>query len=241
MEIVIFDDGLLSARTSQDCVARYAASIGLPCALSIYTSEEELMQRAAGRTPVDLLFADIDLGEKKKNGIQVVQTFLKLQPQCQVVFLTNYLNFATEVYETPHLYFVLKSELEQRLPAVFRRAVQPRKRQILRLCKRSGDVMVEADEIIYCEHHGRKTDIVTTGETISVYQKISDLLETLDERDFVSCHSSYIVHFRYVVKFTRTEFTMIDGKIIPVSRSTYTKTKKKFADYLARSAEGGLE
>ena len=30
-------------------------------------------------------------------------------PFCQIIFLSSYLSYATEVYETEHIYFILKS------------------------------------------------------------------------------------------------------------------------------------
>ena len=36
-------------------------------------------------------------------------------PFCQIIFLSSYLSYATEVYETEHIYFILKSQLHQRI------------------------------------------------------------------------------------------------------------------------------
>ena len=222
------------AQTARAQIAAYAESAALACNIAVYTTESELLARAAENEKIDLLFSDINLGENEKNGIEVVKAFQRLQPLCQVVYLTGYLTFATEVYDTPHLYFVLKSELELRLPDVLKKAVvqQGRKPQrVLHFKKRGVEVQIAPEDIIYCEHHGRKTDIVTIHETIAVYQKVSDLMQLLDPNAFVRCHSSYIVHLRFAAKFQRTGFVMPGGQVIPVSRSNYAEARRKFSDF----------
>lgn len=224
------------AQRARDCVAAYAVSAGLACDIAIYTAENDLMARAGQAEKIDLLFSDINLGEAQKNGIEVVKAFQTLQPDCQVVYLTNYLTFATEVYDTPHIYFVLKSELEQRLPDVLAKAnLLQKNSRALRLKKKGVEVMIAPEDIIFCEHHGRMTDIVTADETFAVYQKISDLMGMLDGRDFVRCHMSYIVHLRYVAKFQRTSFVMKDGRAIPISRNNAAEARRKFSAYSGAS------
>ncbi|MGM9611864.1 MAG: LytR/AlgR family response regulator transcription factor [Butyricicoccus sp.] len=223
------------AQNARDCVAAYMASAGLAGDIAIYTAESDLMIRAKQPGKIDLLFSDINLGEARKNGIEVVKSFQLLQPDCPVVYLTNYLTFATEVYDTPHIYFVLKSELEQRLPDVLAKAnLLHRHSRMVRLKKKGMEVVIDPETIIYCEHHGRMTDIVTADGTLAVYQKISDLMGMLDARDFVHCHMSYIVHLRYVARFQRIGFVMKNGQAIPISRNNIAEARRKFEEFSAR-------
>ncbi|MDR3767337.1 MAG: LytTR family transcriptional regulator DNA-binding domain-containing protein [Butyricicoccus sp.] len=183
------------------------------------------------------MFSDIDLGQEEKTGVDVVRAFQTLQPSCAVVYLTSHLNFATEVYETPHVYFVLKGELRKRLPAVMDRVASRHRlpsRAPLYIKRKDSEIILDPDDVLYCEHQGRQTQIVTNGETVTVYQKIAELMDLLDPHAFVRCHTSYIVHLRYVTKFNRTAFTMSNGQTIPISRSNYADTKQRFSDYLSR-------
>lgn len=235
LNICIFDDDLQHVQIARNCIADYAAAVDLDCDISTYTKECDLLTRAGEDEKIDLLFSDIDIGRSDKSGVEVVRALQALQPECQVVYLTNHLAFATEIYDTPHIYFVLKSEIKQRLPRVFKKVIDentPKGERLLYLKQKGREVMLDPEDIIYCEHHGRKTDIVTTHETIGVYQKMTELMDNLSTRDFVHCHSSYIVHLRYVTRFHRTGFTMSNGQTIPISRSNYAETKKKFSNYI---------
>lgn len=203
----------------------------------MFTKEEELLAYATKEQALDLLFADIDLGQDHRNGMDVVRSFQRFQPNCAVVYLTSYLSFATEVYETPHLYFVLKSELARRLPAVMDKVAGRKKEGAslpLHIKRKDYETIIDPMHILYCEHQGRKNLIVTAEESIAVYQKLSELMERLDPREFVRCHTSYIVHLRFVTKFHRTSFTMSNGQTIPISRGNYADTRSRFSEYLSR-------
>ena len=65
-------------------------------------------------------------------------------------------------------------------------------------------------------------------------QKVSEVMEMLDSKNFVRCHSSYIVGLRFVSKFRRTNFVMINGQTIPISRPNTARVKEIFGDFLNR-------
>lgn len=236
LNICIFDDSLEHAEHARECIAAYASEQMLQGEIRVFTREEDLLAYAAQGQALDLLFADIDLGQDSRSGLDVVRAFQALQPDCAVVYLTSYLSFATEVYETPHLYFVLKSELVRRLPAVMDKVVGKKKTGVslpLYIKRKDYETIINPADILYCERQGRKTLIVTAQESIAVYQKLSDLMARLDPREFVRCHTSYIVHLRHVTKFHRTSFTMSNGQTIPISRGNYADTKRRFSEYLS--------
>lgn len=237
LKIYIFDDSMEYAKHVAQCLNEYAAARALHYDIQLFTDDKELLAHAAQDGRIDLLFSDIDLGQQGKTGVDVVRAFQTLQPSCAVVYVTSYLNFATEVYETPHVYFVLKSELRRRLPAVMERVASRYRapsRTLLHFKRKDSEIIIDPAEIQYCEHQGRQTQIVTNAETITVYQKIGELMDMLNPHDFVRCHNSYIVHLRYVTKFNRTAFTMGNGHAIPISRANYADTKQRFSDYLSR-------
>ncbi|MBQ9068557.1 MAG: hypothetical protein IJ131_05755 [Eggerthellaceae bacterium] len=53
------------------------------------------------RTP-DLVFIDIEF-DGKPEGIAAVREINERVPNCQVVYLTNYLQYAVDVYQANHV------------------------------------------------------------------------------------------------------------------------------------------
>ena len=53
----------------------------------------------------------------------MAQSMKQYAPFCQIIFLSSYLSYATEVYETEHIYFILKSQLHQRIGPALHQAL----------------------------------------------------------------------------------------------------------------------
>lgn len=62
--------------------------------------------------PIDVLFLDIEMPDI--NGIETARAVNEKWSMCQIVYLTNYLFDATEVYHTAHVFYVLKNQFEQK-------------------------------------------------------------------------------------------------------------------------------
>ena len=52
--------------------------------------------------PLEAIFMDVDLGEE--NGIVLAGKINKRWKNCQIIYLTNYLSYATETYHTEHTF-----------------------------------------------------------------------------------------------------------------------------------------
>ena len=63
------------------------------------------------------------------------------------------------------------------------------------------------------------------GDGVTVPGKLDDAEQQL-KSGFVRCHKSYLVNLKYIAKYTATQFVMMNGEIIPISRSK----KKEAAD-----------
>ena len=58
---------------------------------------------------------DIILEKDSENGIQIAKTINHLFPYAQIIFISQYLEFAPTVYETKHIYFINKDRLDDYL------------------------------------------------------------------------------------------------------------------------------
>ena len=108
--IAICDDELLHARQTQAAIRRCEAQavtrcFETPLALLAAVTQQGYAPRVA---VLDIRMAGMD-------GIELAKRLNALVPGCAVIFLTAYLSYAPDVYETRHVYFVLKSELDRRI------------------------------------------------------------------------------------------------------------------------------
>ena len=74
-------------------------------------------------------------------------------------------------------------------------------------------------DILYFESDNRKINIYTTKGQISFYGILSEVLEELDEFDFLFIHQSYIVNYNHIISFEYNQVTMSNDTILPISQS----------------------
>ena len=67
---------------------------------------------------------DIELGDHLISGISVAKKVTELDPNVQIIFISQYLEYAPDVYEAKHIYFILKSRLSQLLGKALQTALK---------------------------------------------------------------------------------------------------------------------
>ncbi|MCC8068898.1 MAG: LytTR family transcriptional regulator DNA-binding domain-containing protein [Ruminococcus sp.] len=90
------------------------------------------------------------------------------------------------------------------------------------------------DSIMYCEAYGKSTQIyLLKGNTLDSQISIGKLSKMLN-REFISCHRSYLVSLRYIQSIGKTEITLDNGIKVPLSRRMYREVNKKFIKYYTK-------
>lgn len=229
MRIGICDDDKTWCNTAEDILDNFFEQLDREAEIFCFSSEKDLMSYQG--IPLDLLFLDIQLGRDMENGISLAVKINEKWGLCQIVYLTNYLFYATEVYNTEHIYFVLKEQFEEKLPDLFRRffyKTEQRERKLFFTLIGNEKTCLAPEEILYFERSKRTTVIVSKWGNFSTWEKISDLEKRLPEFDFVKCHSSYIVYLPAVRSLRKNEFVMENDVHIMISRSHERKVKEHF-------------
>ncbi len=233
MRIAVCDDNKNWLDQASAIIHMFAEENGLQPVLFLFSDTDVLLQEQ--KEPFDLIFMDIVLG-REKNGIQIVKMINERWPACQIVYLTNYLGYAMDVYETEHVWFVLKSQFKDRLPVVFERVKHRLEHGLNLFVFTASDqeiVTLDCGKIRYLERSGRLTSIVTEDRVYYTRDKIAPLLERLPAGDFLRCHSSYIVYLPAVQSIQKDRLLMKDGSVIIISRSYQKEFRRSFLEWAA--------
>ena len=156
--IAICDDELLHARQTQAAIRRCEAQavtrcFETPLALLAAVTQQGYAPRVA---VLDIRMAGMD-------GIELAKRLNALVPGCAVIFLTAYLSYAPDVYETRHVYFVLKNELDRRIGSALRAALaETAAPASLQLATAHGYRNVPVTDVLFLERILRKTRVVLT-------------------------------------------------------------------------------
>ncbi|MEM5565129.1 LytTR family DNA-binding domain-containing protein [Psychroserpens sp. AS72] len=78
-------------------------------------------------------------------------------------------------------------------------------------------IQLEIDTILYVEASGNYTKIITKTETITIRDKISDILESLPTNGFIQVHKSFAVATQYINKIDGNRIHIQDH-IIPIGK-----------------------
>ena len=169
---------------------------------------------------VDLVFLDINMPKLK--GFEFLKT---LSAPPKVIVTTAYSEFAIEGYELNVSDYLLKPfSLERFLKAVNKvmgsntnlknASSEENDRATKRIFLRQNKsyIQVEVDTILLIEAAGNYTKIVSKTDTITIREKISDILESLPSDDFIQVHKSFAVAIKYINR--------IEGNIIHIQDHT---------------------
>lgn len=199
-----------------------------------FLSPQELLNALENETFLaDIAVVDIRMEEM--NGIALAREINVRAPGCQIIFLSSYLEYAPDVYDAEHVYFVLKEQMKTRLMPALQKAIENLRSTMPRMIvlkERSTSYQIPVSDILYFERILRKTRIVSTSGEYWSKLTPAALLSEVDGSSFCRCHQSFYVNMQHIVSMNPDSFTLSNGKPIFISR-TYKKAAKE--QFLFRS------
>ena len=175
-------------------------------------------------------------------GIYLAENINLSNQETQIIFIIQYLQYASAVYETNHVYFVSKQQIEEYLPRALSaacRKLSELHRQYFCFSYLSRDYRIPRSDILYMERKLRNTEIHTKSQIYYCRDKIQDLIEQL-RPDFCICHKSFAVNINAIHTLSHAGIEISDGTRLPVSRNCYQSTKDAFALLLLKSQNEDL-
>ena len=94
-----------------------------------------------------------------------------------------------------------------------------------------GDVKVSLADICYVESENVHVAVHTVSGVYRSRISLAKFAEQLDET-FIKVHRSYIVGLKYVKRISRTDITMLNGDLVPISRGMYDEVHAALIKYL---------
>ena len=95
-------------------------------------------------------------------------------PDCQIIYITNYTNYFTSVYETSHIYYILKKDIDTYLSTALKKAIQQIAKinqYYLIIQSKQQHIRIAQSKILYLERIMRTTNIHTAEYNLSDTRK----------------------------------------------------------------------
>lgn len=198
----------------------------------VYSSAVNFLNDCKKNTP-DIAILDIELPDG--NGLDIARQINSFTPFTQIVFLTNYLHYCSDAYETQHIYFIEKQRHQELLPKALDRAFQnlmSQKIESIHLKTQGADLILNQSDILYCERLKRKTNIICANNEYQTTDDFEQIMQKIRQHDFVQCYRFYLTNLAHVKATTRTEITMDNGIILPIGRAYAHDVRKKFQTFI---------
>lgn len=185
---------------------------------------------------VDLIFLDLNMPKLK--GFEFLKT-LKSPPK--VIVTTAYSEFAVEGFELNVVDYLLKPFSFERFLSAINKVtasknptakkehkgnITPEEQSIF-LKQNNSHIQVDLDSILFIEASGNYTKVVTTKDTISIREKISDTIELLSNNHFIQVHKSFAVSKKHI-KSIEGNRIYIEDYTIPIGKLFKTNVNQLF-------------
>jgi len=178
----------------------------------------------------DLVLLDINFDGQ--TSIPLAKKINLVSPGSYIIYISNYLTYVRDIFETDFIYYILKDELEERFPqALDKTLAYLKKYPKLKIQKKNRMFLLNQEEIMYFERDLRVTHIICINQKITITERLEDLLARLDQKHFIRCHRSYIINIRFLQEYSYNSLIMKNDYTIPISRRYQNQLKSFLLDY----------
>ncbi|MDD2970757.1 MAG: LytTR family DNA-binding domain-containing protein [Lachnospiraceae bacterium] len=227
--IGICDDDQCLLEDIKAYLLEYGERVSEAYEIHTFQNAEELFRFFTRRHQLDLLFMDIELEDE--SGIKVAEKVNKVVPDCQITYLSNYLHYATEVYDTKHCYYIVKNEYQEKIPKVIERVREYQRKTFLAVKTGTASQMIAIRDIIYLEREKKTTHIHWMKGITDTRENLEELLARISAPFFVRCHNSYAVSLLHVKVYKRQEILLDEDATVPISRGYIVEVKDHFMQW----------
>lgn len=190
----------------------------------------------------EAVFLDIDMPEL--NGFLVADEIKKASEFTKIIFVTAHDKYAIKAFEINALDYVLKPFSEERIERTIKRllnndcnegqvnARQERKIKKLPVRKKDFLMLIDLEEILYCNVREGSVFIHSKNEVYESDETLTQIEKRLGHFNFAKCHRNYLVNLDYIISIVPwingTYLLKLQGTTedVPVSRN-YNKVIKK--------------
>ncbi|AXT59645.1 DNA-binding response regulator [Aquimarina sp. AD10] len=179
------------------------------------------------KNEVELIFLDLNMPKLK--GFDFLRT---LPHPPKVIVTTAYSEFALEGYELNIIDYLLKPFSFERFLKAMNKTIgtSPKEKNFVTATNTTNStsksvflrqnkkyIQISVDDIQYIEAAGNYAKVITIAETITIREKISEILVLLSDDDFLQVHKSFAVARKHIKSIEGNRISIGDA-IVPIGK-----------------------
>lgn len=232
INILVCDDEATFAERLSELLHQQPTPPGISISITENTQAADLTDHQLAR--FQIMFLDIDMGNC--SGMDIARRVRKLHLNTVLIFVTNYPQFSLEGYEVRAFRYLLKNDLDQKLPGYYRDALAeiPKDEEALSFCINGEAYNVAYNNILYLESRQRIIYLHTVKPERfkdHFYGTMEKLAEELYPFGFLRIQKSYLVNMAHIRKLNYDKVQLDNGEDLPVSQKRFAAIKAIYLDW----------
>lgn len=200
------------------CNQRGISSIVVQC----FHSSEDLLNTMEKQQQFDIIFLDIQI-PNEMSGLELAKQIRMINEYTQIVFETNYAQYACEGYHVNALRYLCKpihpSQVAECLDIAYRQWKVMQGENIV-LHDHRGKIVLLYKSILCMEAKGHFVKVyqMSAEEPLLIRMTLNQIYDMLPHTLFIKCQRSFIINILYVRRITQAAVTLANGQDIPVGK-----------------------
>ncbi len=237
LTIAIVDDNDFDREECDRVLQSYAKSRQQHLQTRLFHSEKPLFLQDPDWIP-DCVFLDIVMDDNSPRGIETGRKINERWPYCQIVYLTDYIVYASDVYRSRHTYFVTKRDFSNKVDEIFEiigESYRNRNRRISFQTVNRSMVSLYTKDILLFERNLRKTIVLTEDQEYEITESLAELQNNQPGAMFCRCHNSFLVNLIHVREMNGDSFVLRNNMSVPISRRHKQEARDQFYTWLTEN------
>lgn len=195
-----------------------------------YTSAEDVLEQLKADTEFDIIISDIEMTNMQ--GIEFGEIIRKDYPGIFLIFLTAHPHYAARSYAINAHQYILKDEMEERLPVVLKdiaNQIHRKQKKYRNVVKGNEIKKISYNDIIYIRKMKGAKYIQYYTRDGEYHERISleQILEELGSERFVMIERGFIVNTEHIDAVKARTIFLDNGEVLTISRGKYAEVREK--------------
>ena len=229
IKIIVCDDQEKEYVHLNELLTDYAETRQIDLEIRYFRNGQDLLEAEIQQT--DLFFLDVEM--PGINGIETGKEIRKRNNHCEIVFITNYIQYALQGYEVQAFRYLLKPIEKQQFTEIADHLFEKIRKSssYLQVKGRSDTQRILIKDIVYAETSQRHVLIHTKEKVIDCYNTMEKLEESLAGHGFFRCHQAYLVSMDEITQIKGNDAVLKNNCIIPISKNKKKQFKQVLTDF----------
>lgn len=221
-KIAICDDDTFYINKIKDIVVNYFSDEG-KYEVYMYSNAKQILNE---KINFDIIFLDIEM--PLITGIELKEKLEKSNFKGIIIYITNYEQYMNEAFGKNVVAYISKDKIHRIKDVLIKFEKCNSVNKIIKI----SDTVLRINDIYYIEADKGYSYIYTKDKSYYFSIYLSDILRRINSDLFIQVHRSFLVNFRYIDKFSDKIITLVDGRIIKLSRKFKDEFISKYYSYL---------